>query len=265
VLVELHHKSGHLCQPARDGLIRCPLLVRPTSEDVITGQIVASLRVLNPRLWLSDLLNAGLGARRFRRQVYRRLRIEPWATQPRFPRELLPFDEGSTQVDCQISWENPATTVYIEAKYEADLAPRVANDRGVHGVASDQLIRNARVGLYACGYFNRDRLFDVGPRDFVLLLLGPTKGHRLVDRYRCAEQFRAAIPHGDRLTRLPEPPFIGALGYGDVTGILRKQGRYFTRAERIVAEQLTDYLDYKLSRAHRQPLPVSHPGGPTAG
>src|SRR3954447_24702547 len=104
MLVELHQKGGTLCQPAKAGQLRCPLLVRPTSEDVVTGQIVQSLRVLNPRLWVSDLLNAALETSRFHRQVYRRFQITPWVNQTKYPRSLLPFEEGSTQVDIVLSW-----------------------------------------------------------------------------------------------------------------------------------------------------------------
>lgn len=99
MLTELYGKGGCLCGPAREGKLRCPLIVRPTSEDVITGELAQALRILNPRWWLLDILNEALGAPRFRRQVYRRFRIEPWVNQPRYPRELLPYDEGSTQVD----------------------------------------------------------------------------------------------------------------------------------------------------------------------
>src|SRR3954468_16242104 len=102
MLTEMLGKGGNLCSPARRGEIHCPLIVRPTSEDLITGHLVQSLRVLNARWWLPDLLNAGLGTDRFRRQYFRRLRIEPWRNRPRFPRELLPWEEGSTQVDITI-------------------------------------------------------------------------------------------------------------------------------------------------------------------
>jgi hypothetical protein len=78
VLTEMLGKGGTLCSPARSGQIRCPLIVRPTSEDVITGHLFQALRCLNPRWWLPDLLNAALGTPRFRRQVYRRLKIDLW-------------------------------------------------------------------------------------------------------------------------------------------------------------------------------------------
>lgn len=65
-------------------------IVRSSSEDVVTDHIVMALRLLNPRWWLHDLLNQALGARRFDRQFYQRLRIEPWCNQTKYPRTLLP-------------------------------------------------------------------------------------------------------------------------------------------------------------------------------
>ena len=105
MLTELRGKGGNLCSHAKSGEIRCPLIVRPTSEDVITGHIFQSLGYLNPRRWLPDLLNAGLGFDRFRRRYFRDLKIRLWQNQPCYPRELLPFDEGSTQVDVVLRWE----------------------------------------------------------------------------------------------------------------------------------------------------------------
>jgi hypothetical protein len=33
---------------------------------------------------------------------------------------MLPWDEGSTQVDLTFQWDNPPTTVYVEMKYGSD-------------------------------------------------------------------------------------------------------------------------------------------------
>lgn len=70
MLTELLGKGGKLCQLALDGKLRCPLIVRPNAEDVVTGSVMTVLRVLQSRWWLPDLLNTALGATRFDRQVF---------------------------------------------------------------------------------------------------------------------------------------------------------------------------------------------------
>ncbi len=266
MLTEIRGKGGNLCSHARSGEVRCPLIVRPNSEDVITGHIFQSLGYLNPRWWLPDLLNTALGTCRFRRQVFRRLRIDLWRNQPCYPRELLPWDEGSTQVDAVITWENPETTVFIEAKYGSGLSANVAGDDGRSGYPSDQLVRNIRVGLHRAGWFQAgDRLFSQPPRDLVVLVLAPTKGHPLVERYRDPERLRAAIPHSDRLTGLPRGPFVGELSYGDIARVLRHQSRWMANAERRVIQDLTNYLEYKLATLSTRSMPGNFNHSETAG
>lgn len=249
MLTELRGKGGNLCSHARSGGIRCPLIVRPTSEDVVTGHIFQALGYLNPRWWLPNLLNAGLGADRFRRQVFRDLRIRLWENQPRYPRGLLPWDEGSSQIDAIISWENPPTTVFVEAKYGSALSTSVAGDDGRSGYPSDQLIRNIRVGLLRAGYFDLgERLFDRRPRDFVVLMLAPSRGNALVERYRDRRRLREAIPHSDRLVGLPRGPFVGEIDHHDIRSILNDQSRWMSVPERRVVADLTEYLEFKRSK-----------------
>jgi hypothetical protein len=255
-------KGGTLCSQARAGEIRCPLIVRPTSEDVITSHLFQSLGYLNPRWWLADLLNTALGSNRYRRQVYRRLKIQLWKNQPSYPPELLPWSEGSTQVDAMIRFENPATTVFFEMKYLSGLSSHVSGDDGASGFPSDQLIRNIRVGLHQSGYLRQDgQLFAQPPRDFIVLVVAPTKGHPLVQRYRDHDRLRAAIPHADQLIGLPKGPFIGELCYADIIALLQRQARWFNRAERLIASDLTDYLEHKLTVSPARPstrtLPIS--------
>jgi len=263
MLTELLGKGGNLCSHARSGEIRCPLIVRPTSEDAITGNVFQSLGYINPRWWLPDLLNAGLGANRFRRQVFRDFKIQLWVNQPRYPRELLSWEEGSTQVDIVLTWENPPTTVFIEAKYGSGLSTNVAGDDGASGFPSDQLIRNIRVGLAGAGYFNRgEQLFEQPPRDFLVLVLAPFKGHPLVERYRNDQKLREAIPYAERLVGLPRGPFVGEIDYEDIESTLKHHFRWMTPMERRLAEGMTDYLDFKRSNVpNKMALRINKPAG----
>jgi hypothetical protein len=245
MLTELLGKAGALCQQAKEGAIRCPLMVRASSEDVVTGHLFQVLRILNPRWWLSDFLNEALGTVRFHRQYYRKLKFSLWHNKPAYPRELLPYEEGSTQVDATITWENPATTVYVEMKYGSPLSKGTTANEGQHGFPSDQLIRNARVGLMETGWFKTENLFEAEPRDFILLLISPRREHPLVKEYRNPARLKAAIPHSNRLTGLPKLPFVGELSYLDIVRILEQQRKWFTRAERQLIDDLYEYLSYK--------------------
>jgi hypothetical protein len=245
MLTELHGKGGCLCEQAQQGTLRCPLLVRSTSEDVITGELIQALRALNPYWWLADVLNTALGTERFPRQIYRRLRIEPWVNHRPYPRELLPWTEGSTQVDVEISWENPPTTVFIEAKYQSELGKTTSNSGDQSEFPTDQLIRNVRVGLNHCGYFAKGSLFETPARDFVVILLSPSPESYLVKRYRNETRLRKSIPHSDQLIGFPRMPFVGQIGYAQINDVLRRRFRFFTKAERIIVDHLTNYLDFK--------------------
>ena len=245
MLTELRGKGGCVCRPAREGKLHCPLIVRPTSEDVITGEIFQVLNAINPRRWLPDLLNTALGAARFRQQVFRRLKVELWKNRPPYPRELLPWDEGSTQVDSTVTWENPPTTIFFEAKYGSGISKKTAGDNGRHGYPSDQVIRNIRVGLLECGWFDRGEMMPFPRRDFVLIVLTPRKGHGLVNDYRDVNRVTVAIPHSHRLHGLPPRPFVGELDYRDVTAVLRRQRKWCSRAERTLIDDLTAYLEFK--------------------
>ncbi len=214
MLAEILGKGGHVCAHAAEGTIRCPLLVRPTSEDVITGHIMQVLGVINPRWWLPDLLNSGLGTTQFRRQVFRGLKIKLWENRPSLPIDCLPCPEGSTQVDAVLRWENPATTIYLEFKY---LSPLSASTR--NGPKQDQLLRNIRVGLHECGCYETQQLFPQVPRRFYLLVISPERGH-----LHCSRDVRTMLVllrHGLQLSRRRNN--LGRLqrrppGYGEIRG-----------------------------------------------
>lgn len=252
MLVELLGKGGQVCQAAREGKLRCPLIIRPTSEDAITGNVFQALRAIDPRWWLSQLLNTALGTRRFRQQIYRGLKIELWRNARRYPADWLPWNEGSTQVDVTISWENPATTVFIESKYLAQLSGRTQGNDGRGDFPADQLIRNIRIGLWETGWQCEAGLFPVRPRSFAAIVFAPTVGNPLVAKYRTCEQLRAFIPNSKKLCGLPEQPFVGEISYGRLSRILQATHRWMHRSERQLAADLCEYLRFKLNAAKEQ-------------
>jgi len=252
MLTELGGKGGSICQEALNGKQRCPLIVRPTSEDVITGHLWGTLSVLNPRWWLPDFLNQALGTTRFRRQIYRDFKVELWQKQPHFPRHLLHWDEGQTEVDVLITWENPATTVFVEMKYGSPLSATTSHNNGQGKYPGDQLIRNARVGLHQSGGYEEDRLFQKQQRQFFLILLAPQTGNPLVQEYRDRDRLQSAIPHSHRLKPLPESPFIGEFGYQHVIELLERQNKWFSKPEQKLAAKLREYLGFKLKQLEQR-------------
>lgn len=64
----------------------------------------------------------------------------------------------------------------------------------MNGYPADQLIRNARIGLWRTGWYQESRLFPSLRRDFVLLLVNATGTHPLVDTYRDPIQLAMRIP-----------------------------------------------------------------------
>lgn len=253
MLTELGGKGGRVCHSAVDGTLRCPLIVRSTSEDVVTGNLFGALRAINPRWWLPQFLNHGLGTERFRTQVYRNIRIELWQRQPNMPRHLVPWEEGQTEVDVVITWENPATTVFLEMKFRSDLSATTSHHSGTNGYPADQLIRNCRIGLWRSGWYHESRLFPNLRRDFSLLLVNASGCHDLVGKYRDPMTLRQAIPKSRLLPVLPQLPFIGCLGYGAIVKILRQQRRWMLRPERLLADQVTEYLEFKLGQLNSSP------------
>ncbi|MCY2976903.1 MAG: hypothetical protein NTW52_19780 [Planctomycetota bacterium] len=128
-------------------------------------------------------------------------------------------------------------------KYGSPLSSSTSNNCGDHGFASDQLIRNARIGLYRYGWYREDELFGQGTCDFVLLLLTPTTGNPLVQTYRDREKRIKAIPSSTQIIGLPKQPFIGELSYGCVSNILKQYSKLIFPTERNLAENLEEYLE----------------------
>ena len=66
---------------------------------------------MNPRWWLPDILNVALQDRRFKRQAYRNLKIEPWRNRPRYLRNQQSRMDYSTYRKQGL----PITSTYVES------------------------------------------------------------------------------------------------------------------------------------------------------
>jgi len=148
-------------------------------------------------------------------------------------------------VDVQLSWENPPTTIYIEAKYGSKLSTTTANNNGHLAYPGDQLIRNIRVGLNECGYYRTPGLFDHRQRDFAVIVLAPDRGHQLVQTYQAEQTLRTSIPHSELIYKFPQFPFVGELSYADINHVLQGRIRLMTRTDRAIALGLAEYLNFK--------------------
>lgn len=244
--LELGGKQGKLCQPAAEGKTRCPLVLRSNAEDPVTANVMGVLKALQPGWVIPDLLNAALGSDRFDRRLLPNFRIDLWQNRPMFPVELLGWREGSSQIEVTVRWEGRfPTTAFFEFKYESPLSPKTANGDPTGTYPSDQLVRNIRVGLLECGWYKQARLFESRPRDFVQILVAPSRGNPLVGKYRNSAKLLASIPHADKLRGLPRTPFVGELSFTDIADVLKRQRRHLTAPERRLVDQLVAYLALK--------------------
>ena len=270
MLTELGGKAGCFCGPALKGELRCPLNVRSTSEDVLTGNLWGTLEAIDPRLWVADLLNRGLGTNRFRRKLLRKFRIDVWERQPR--PTGLPWREGSTEVDVVLRWENPSTTVFVEMKLGSGVSRTTSHNDG-RRFPADQIARNLRVGLAECG-----RLPHAPPgkrfpatkgnrfptkRDFALLLLTPHGDEPAVSDYRSEAGVRSCLPPSLGEPDLPAFPLCGSLSFADVTAVLENNRRRMHPAEKALTDRLSKYLDFKAAAFPKRTPELARQVSPT--
>ncbi len=242
VLLELNGKAGRVCAQAQAGEIRCPLIVRSSSEDVLSGETFGHLRHIRPHLWLAPLIQVGLGAKTHSRVWYRNLSIRLWERQNRFPPELLKFREGNTEPDIIIEWENPPTTVWLEAKYTSGLAQGTT-----HSDQNDQVVRGIRTLLAATGHIQTKRLFQIPRRIPVWMALLNARPDPLVERYRDPRKLARSLRGIITPKHLPADPFIGTVTWNDIAEILEAHQAQMTAAERSVSKAISEYLRFKSS------------------
>jgi hypothetical protein len=78
-----------------------------------------------------------------------------------------------------------------------------------------------------------------------VIVLAPDRGQPLVQTYQPEETLRQSIPHSDLIEKFPPFPFVGELGYADISRVLMSRSRFLSRTERNIVEELLRYLDFK--------------------
>ena len=242
VLVELNGKAGRLCTQALSGELRCPCIVRTTSEDVLTGEVFGALQHIRPHLWLGPLINLGTGSTVRHPVWYKDLSIRLWERQERFPPELLNFREGQSEPDVVIEWENPPTTVFIEAKYTSPLAAATT-----HSDQNDQVLRGIRTLLARTGHIRSPRLFGRPKRRPMWLALLAYKPEPLVDRYRNAASLASRLSGVVEPSDLPTHPFVGTITWSDTVRVLADRISHLTTTELSIQRTLAQYVEHKLT------------------
>ena len=244
--VELNGKGGQVCKHAKAGAIQCPLIVRPTSEDVVTGNVVGALQHVRPHLWLNAMLNIAIDgddrSGRFSQVWFRDFKVKLWCRQPQFPPEMLSFPEGRSEPDVIIEWENPPTSVWIEAKWLSPMATRTNGS-----ARNDQVVRGVRTLMVDTGHIRPSRLFHAPRRRAVWIALVVSPEDDVLQNYDGSRQIMSVVSDqiggtGDAVT----PPDYGVLTWRDLAEVARSPRRWAVVAERSMLRQVASYLDHKL-------------------
>jgi len=245
-LVELHGKAGRVCPQGQSGEIRCPCIVRTTSEDVLTGEVFGQLHHIRPHLWLGPLLDIGTGTRSHRQVWYKKFQMRFWERQERFPSELLKFKEGRSEPDIIIEFENPATTIFIEAKYTSPLA-----ECTTHSDQNDQVLRGIRTLLTTTGHIQPNRLFKFPRRTPIWLALLAYKPEKLVDRYKNPRHLAGELTGIVSQDDFPTETFVGTITWRDISKVLMDRVDQMTPFERSITHELVRYIEHKMAFASR--------------
>ena len=85
IMFELHKSIGKKPCPPGTRVERCPLIINPNSEDLLTSNVFQLLRYIPPAIWLTPLLEVIFKGRTFRPIERGKIKIEFWKKLPSPP------------------------------------------------------------------------------------------------------------------------------------------------------------------------------------
>ena len=234
-------KAGHVCDPSYRRGRNCPLILRQTSEDVVTANVFGILRRMPPALWLRPLLNQAFRTKHFRACSLTGLEVSFWHTVA--PPAGRAHMEGFTEVDVLIRARE--LVVFIEAKYRAQLSTRTTEDE-----SRDQVIRLLDVAFEMA---MASQLFTRVP--YVLVLGATPTEPELVTRYRSATAVDQAL-----VTRHNHPDHraiaellstrLGYASWQELATIIEAHLEDAGRTERLLLGDVVDYIRLKMATVH---------------
>jgi hypothetical protein len=231
-------KLGRVCDRDYRNGPNCPLVLRESSEDLLTANVFGVLRHLRPSMWMVPLLRAAFPRHRFGDCTPKEMKVALWKKfSP--PMERL-GSEGPTEVDVHLCFRD--TVVFVEAKYRSALSMVTKHDD-----TRDQVIR-----LLDVAYANLvdSQFFPLSP--YVLVLGAWPNEPSLVTEYRDAEAVRNAIPE---LKQRPDGADIarfladrvGYQSWAQLAKILTQRLEYASRMESAFALDVAGYLRHRAS------------------
>jgi len=244
IIFELYKTTGKkVCPPFHVRKGNCPLIVRTTSEDLLTANVFGILKNLDPKVWLRKLLGEAIKGKDFSRHSFENLSFEFWKKyRPPINREKK---EGISEVDVTLTYNDGV--IFIEAKYLAPISQKTTHDAD-----RNQIIRYLDLASYH--HLN----YPGGVREFYLILITDTEespwilthyrlSKNLIDDLTGPGLFGIRKDINEILTK-----GIGWISWNQLKEILKKVREEFrTQAERKFLDDLILYLSYKLREAER--------------
>jgi len=244
IIFELFKTSGKkVCPPNYVRKSNCPLIVRTTSEDLLTANVFGILKNLDPTIWLRKFLGEAIKGKDFSRHTFENLSFEFWKRYR--PPTNRKYREGISEVDVTISYKDGI--IFIEAKYLAPVSLRTSNDPG-----RDQVIRYLDLAAYH--FLNHP---DNVKEFYFVLIMDTEKAPWILTRYRYNQNLTKGLtnpgffkPPMDTTTLLSRG--IGWLTWKQLRKILEiTKVQFKTEAEKKFVEDLSAYLDYKIREGER--------------
>jgi hypothetical protein len=243
IIFELYKSIGKkVCPPFHVRKGNCPLIVRTTSEDLLTANVFGILKNLDPKIWLRRLLGEAIKGKDFSRHNFENLSFEFWKKyRPPINRATR---EGISEVDVTLTYNEGV--IFIEAKYLAPISQKTTHDAD-----RNQIIRYLDLAAYH--FLN----YPGSAIDFYLILITDTEeSPKVLTQYRFPKRIIEGLAGpglfgnrkdiGDRLAK-----GLGWISWHNVNDILKSTRKEFRMAERKFLDDMIPYLTYKLKEAER--------------